>query len=140
MEEGSDRARAQQRTKNLVTMLLGIAAGAWLALVVLQLAWHGDMKDGETVPVWMKLSFAVVPLLLPLIAWRVNFRRAIFFACIVALGYFAHGVMEAMVADDEGEQALAIAELASAALLVIAFGTVGRIERKFARENAAKEL
>jgi uncharacterized membrane protein len=96
---------------------LGLAT--WAALALLQLAWHGWLFPPRTVPVWLALALAVVPLLLPLLALR-NLRRALLWTGILSLFYFCHGVAEAWSAP--GERALAWLEIVLTVLLI---GTLG---------------
>jgi uncharacterized membrane protein len=92
---------------------------AWLALVALQLAWHGWLFPPQTIPLWLVLAVTVVPLLLPLLALR-DLRRALLWVGILSLFYFCHGVAEAWSAPDE--RALAVAEIALTLLLIGALG------------------
>ena len=96
-----------------------IGLGAWAALGLLQLAWHGWLFQPRTMPVWLALAIAVIPLLLPLSAIR-NIRRALLWTGILSLFYFCHGVAEAWSAPDE--RALAWLEIVLAVLLI---GTLG---------------
>jgi len=96
-----------------------IGLGAWAALGLLQLAWHGWLFPPQVVPVSLVLAITVIPLLLPLFAIR-NIRRALLWTGILSLFYFCHGVAEAWSAP--GERALACLEIVLTVLLI---GTLG---------------
>jgi len=93
--------------------------GAWAALGLLQLVWHGWLFPPQTMPVWLALVITIAPLLLPLTAIR-NIRRALLWTGILSLFYFCHGVAEAWSAPDE--RALAWLEIVLTVLLI---GTLG---------------
>ncbi|MFI4958063.1 MAG: DUF2069 domain-containing protein [Lysobacterales bacterium] len=98
---------------------------AWAALVVLQLLWHGWMFPPQTIPVWLVLVVAIVPLLLPLSAIR-DMRRALLWVGILSLFYFCHGIAEGW--SSSSERWLALAEIVLTLLLI---GTLGAgVKRK----------
>ena len=70
-----------------------LGLGAWAALLVLQLIWHGWWFPPQHLPTWVVLAFTVIPLLLPLFALR-NATRALLWVGILSLFYFCHGVAE----------------------------------------------
>ena len=113
-----------------VPALERIALAAWLALVALQPLWHGLLAPPARVPVAVAVLAATVPIALPLLAWRRR-HRALLLASIVALAYFCHGVMEAWAAP--GVRVLALAEAATALVLVVAVGTIGLEGRRARR-------
>lgn len=96
-----------------------VGLGAWAALGLLQIAWHGWLIPPQTMPMWLVLAITVIPLLLPLTAIR-NIRRALLWTGILSLFYFCHGVAEAWSAPDE--RALAWLEIVLTLLLI---GTLG---------------
>ncbi len=92
---------------------------AWAALTALQLVWHAWLFPPQTLPVWLVLAIAAVPLLLPLLAIR-DARRALLWVGILSLFYFCHGVAEAW--SSPGERWLAVIEIILTLLLI---GTLG---------------
>lgn len=111
-------------------VLVRAAFGAWLALLALEVAWHGFLVPSR----WPVVTLAVVPLALPLLALRRGTNRALLIASIVALPYFCHGVMELFA--DPSARLLAAGEVALSVALVIATGTIGMIGRRRARRIA----
>jgi len=100
---------------------LGLAA--WAALFALQLLWHGWLFPAQSLPAWLPLGIATVPLLLPLFALR-RPVRALLWVGILSLFYFSHGVAEAWSAP--GERALAFIEVALTLVLIAALGAGAR--------------
>ena len=96
-----------------------MAFAAWALLAALQIAWHGLLLPPTRMPVVIALGFSLFPLALPLLAIR-HPRRALFWAGLVSLLYFSHGVMEAWSAP--AERGLALAEIALSVLLIAALG------------------
>ena len=96
-----------------------MAFAAWALLAALQIAWHGLLLPPTRMPVAIALGFSLLPLALPLLAIRLP-RRALFWAGLVSLLYFSHGVMEAWSAP--AERGLALAEIALSVLLIAALG------------------
>lgn len=109
MSAGFDRARMARR----------LGFGAWMALLALQILWHGVVLPAPGAAYWPALALAVVPLALPLLAWRKP-MRALLLVGMVALFYFAHGVADVWATP--GARAWASAEIALAVLLVLAYG------------------
>lgn len=107
--ESSLRKRVAQR--------IGLAA--WLALLALQILWHGIVAAPSGVLSWPALSLAVVPLALPLLTWRQP-SRALLLAGMVALFYFAHGIADAW--SMPAVRGWASAEIVLSVLLVLAYG------------------
>lgn len=98
---------------------LRIGFAAWLALLVLQILWHGIVAAPTGVLSWPALALAVVPLALPLLALRQP-SRALLLAGMVALFYFAHGIADAW--SGPAVRGWAIAEIVLSVLLVLAYG------------------
>ncbi len=71
-----------------------VGRAAWAGLAVLQVVWHAWWVPPAQGQALLAAVVAVVPLLLPLLAWR-RPSRALLWAGIVALFYFCHGIMEA---------------------------------------------
>ncbi|KZC40085.1 MULTISPECIES: DUF2069 domain-containing protein [Rhodanobacter] len=99
---------------------------AWAALVTLQFAWHVWLFPPRTLPLWLVLALAVVPLLLPLLAIR-DVRRALLWVGILSLFYFCHGVSEAW--SSAGERWLAVTEIVLTVLLIATLGAGVRRRR-----------
>ena len=116
--------------------LIALSLLAWAGLVLLQLAWHGWLHPPARADVVVIAVIAVLPLLLPLLAWRRGTRRMLLWAGIAALAYFAHGVMEAWAAPEV--RGLALLEAALAALLIVALGSVAITEKRARRAGTAR--
>ena len=103
-----------------------ITAAALLALAALFVLWFHDDKHA----VAALLVFALPPLLLALPAWRGG-RRAAFWAGVLALFWFSHGVMEAYAAPHV--RTFALLEIFLALVIVVASswpGLSGRFSKK----------
>lgn len=106
---------------------IGIAA--WLALALLQVAWHAWLLPPSRMPIAVALLVALLPLALPLAYWRKP-QKALIAAGMVALFYFCHGVAETWTVP--AERALAGIEIALAVVLVLCSA------RKPRRKSAAQ--
>lgn len=104
-----------------------IAFAAWALLAALQIAWHGLLLPPAQIPVAIALGFSLLPLALPLLAIR-HPQRALFWAGLVALLYFSHGVMEAWSAP--AERLPALIEVVLTVLLIGALGADARRGRQ----------
>jgi uncharacterized membrane protein len=69
---------------------------AWLlcALAALQVLWYGWWLPPEQISRAAAISLALVWFALPLLAARADIERGLLVGALMALGYFAHGVME----------------------------------------------
>jgi uncharacterized membrane protein len=103
-----------------------VLCAALLALAALYLGWFAG--DRDRLAAW--LVFALPPLLLAPLAWRG--ARARFWAAVLALGWFSHGVMSAW--SHPGTRALALAEIALA-LLVIGCASGPGMAARFGRSK-----
>ena len=114
--------------------LIALSLLAWAGLALLQLAWHGWLHPpvGARTPVIVLL--ALLPLVLPLLAWRRGARRMLLWAGMAALAYFAHGVMEAWAAPPV--RGLALLEAALAVVLIVALGSVALVEKRARRAGS----
>ena len=106
-----------------------ITGVALLALALLFALWFGRDKHA----VAALLVFALPPLLLALPAWRGG-RRAAFWAGVLALFWFSHGVMVAWTRPPE--RLLAWLEIALA-LLVIGASSWAGLRARFGRRRGA---
>lgn len=73
---------------------------------LLQLCWHGWLYPPATLPLWLVLGIALLPLAALAPAALHSRRRALLVGGIVSLLYFSHGVMEAWSSPDERGLAL----------------------------------
>jgi uncharacterized membrane protein len=105
-----------------------LLCGALLALSVLYVAWFHD----DSRPVAALLVFALPPLLLALGAWRGV--RSRFWAGVLALAWFSHGVMSAWSHPET--RALALAEIALA-LVVIGAANWAGLQAKFGKRRTS---
>ncbi|MDE1893634.1 MAG: DUF2069 domain-containing protein [Pseudomonadota bacterium] len=96
-----------------------LGLGAWAALVVLQLAWHGWLFPPQAIPTWLLLAVTTVPLLLPLRAIG-DVRRSLLWVGILSLFYFCHGVAESW--SSASQRGPALVEVMLTLLLI---GTLG---------------
>ncbi len=67
---------------------------AWAALALLQVVWHAGWHPPVQGSAALAATVATLPLLLPLLAMR-RPSRALLWAGIIALFYFAHGISTA---------------------------------------------
>lgn len=70
---------------------------AWVALVLLQVAWYLWLAPPANAHAELALLLVLPPLLLPLLALRTGPRRALLWVGIIALFYFCHGIVAAWV-------------------------------------------
>jgi uncharacterized membrane protein len=92
---------------------------AWIAQILLQCAWYAWLFPPQRMPVWLALSLAVIPLLLPLLAIG-NVRRALLWVGMLNLFYFCHGVAESW--SSAQERVPAMLEVLFALMLIGALG------------------
>lgn len=105
--------------------------GCWWLLVLLQPGWHGVLQQG---PAGMRLALTglfLLPMLWP--SWMLWRHRAngLFWAAVVSLLYFCHGVMEAWAAP--AERLLALSEVALCLGLIGAVGVDGWHRRQVSK-------
>jgi uncharacterized membrane protein len=91
----------------------------WAGLIVLQPIWHVWLLPDPHTPLRAALLLSLLPLLLPLLAIR-RPARALLWAGIVSLFYFAHGVAEAWAIPSE--RVLALAQIGFSLLLILSLG------------------
>ncbi|MBX3727453.1 MAG: DUF2069 domain-containing protein [Xanthomonadales bacterium] len=110
---------------------LAVVRVGLLALLVLQLVWHGLLPPPRSALGWTALALTVLPLLAVLPgAWRGR-PLPLFWANLLALVYFCHGVTEAWT--EPAQRGLALLEVALAVLVVCAYGLLGIRSRRAAR-------
>jgi len=105
-----------------------LLASALLALVVLYAVWFGTRAQ------WGALAvFAIPPLWLAIALLRGGGARTGFWAGVLALAWFSHGVMVAWTRPPE--RALALGEVALAVAIVLAASLTGLRARFAARSQ-----
>lgn len=90
--------------------------GAWLALALWQILWHGYWLPPTHSKVWVALLIALLPLCLPLLAWR-DRKRMLLVAGMVCLFYFAHGVADLWVMPSQ--HVLALVEVVLSLFVIV---------------------
>ena len=103
---------------------------ALLALAALYVAWFGRQPGP-----WAELAvFALPPALLAVALWRRrDVRRTAFWAGVLALAWFSHGIMVAWTRP--GERGFALVEVALALVVVMAASLPG-LRARFARKRS----
>lgn len=114
---------------------VSLAKGLFWALLLLQPVWHAWLAPPERVAVWLVLGVFLLPLLPVAVLLLRGCPSALFWAGVVALLYFSHGVMEAWAAP--AVRGLALAETCIALALVLAVGFDGLRRRQAAKRAAA---
>ncbi len=111
------------------TCLILIRIGL-LALLALQILWHGFLPPPRSALGWSALTVTVLPLLLVLPgAWR-GWPMPLFWANLLCLLYFCHGVSEAWM--QPAMRGWALLEITLAVLVVGAYGRFGLASRRAA--------
>ena len=105
-----------------------VGAAAWIALIALQFAWYLLIAPPQGASPWIAIALMVPALLLPQFALKDGVRRALFWAAVVALFYFCHGIVAAWIAPNA--RVPAIAECALCVVLIGAVGWIGRREKR----------
>ena len=108
-----------------------VAAAALWSLFALVLLWHGWLAPPRAAPPALIATLAAVPLVPVLVLWLVRPRLGLIFGALIGLGYFAHGLTEAIV--DPGVRWLGVAEAARVLVLIGALGAATRKERRSRR-------
>ena len=114
--------------------LLGI-----VALLALQLLWHGVLLPPRDLSPWIYAVSLCLPLLPAILLALRGQRAAAFAGALAALLYFCHGVMEAMSAP--AERSLALAEIVLSIWVILAYswpGLRGRFSKGTAKEKASE--
>ena len=108
-----------------------LAAAALWSLLGLVLLWHGWLAPPRAAPAALIATLAALPLVPPLVLWFVRPRLGLLFGALLGLGYFAHGLTEAIVEPEV--RWLGIGEVALVLVLIGALGAATRRERRAAR-------
>jgi uncharacterized membrane protein len=104
----------------------GIAA--LIALLALEILWHGWIAPPRSALFWPSLALAAAPLLPALWSAHASLRRGVLIGGIVCLFYFAHGVTTLWNGD--APRWLAATEML---LALIVIGALGWDARKYKR-------
>lgn len=107
---------------------LRLGLGALLALLLLQVAWHGWWMPAVPTRYWPTLAVAVLPLLPGLWTALGNLRRGVLIGGIVCLFYFCHGV--STLYSDAAARVPAAAEIMLSLLVIGASGWDARAYRR----------
>ena len=110
-----------------------VGAAAWIALVALQFAWYLVMDPPTAGSPWLALALTIPPWLLPLAALGRGIRRALFWAGVVALVFFCHGIVAAWTTP--AARVPAMLESVLCALLIGASGWCGVRDRRRRRQD-----
>lgn len=119
-------------------MLLNTVRAGLLALLVLQVFWHGFLPPPRSPLGWSALVIAVLPLLLVLPgAWQAR-PMPLFWANLLCLLYFCHGVSEAWTTPEV--RLWAFVEIVLSVIVVSTYGAFGLNSRRAARAAAASPV
>jgi len=116
---------------NARTSARTIALIAFWLLFALQWAWHGWLSPPVTLSPLVPLLFFAVPLLLPAIGLLRRRPDSLFWAAVISLLHFCHGISEWWT--DPSVTALAAGETVLALLLIGAVGHDGLQRRRRAK-------
>jgi len=95
-------------------------AAALVALLALQIVWHGWWLPSAAADYWPALALAVLPLLPGLWVAGTDLRRGVLIGGIVCLFYFCHGV--SLLYSDAAARIPAALEIALTLLIIGASG------------------
>ena len=116
--------------------MLTVVRTGLLALLILQVAWHGFMPAPRSALGWSAFALAVLPLVLLMPgAWRAR-PAPLFWANLVCLLYFCHGVSEAWT--EPSVRRWALLEVALSVVVVSAYGAFGLRSRRALRAAEAR--
>jgi uncharacterized membrane protein len=110
-----------------------VGVAAWVALILLQLAWYLWLAPPVGGSPGIALFLTLPPLLLPLFALRTSLRRTLLWVGIIALFYFCHGIAAAWVISTARVPALI-----EALLCVVLVGALGADIRYGKRAHGAR--
>ncbi len=108
-----------------------LAALAFWALFALQPAWHLWMAPPTRISGLLATAIMLLPLLPPAVALLLRRPIALFWAAVVSLLHFCHGISELWA--DPAARAPAALQVALATTLVLAVGRDGWLRRRAAR-------
>jgi uncharacterized membrane protein len=110
-----------------------LAAAALWSLFALVLLWHGWLAPPRSAPPALIATLSALPLVPALVLWWLRPRIGLIFGALIGLGYFAHGLTEALV-----EPAVRWLGATEAALVVLLIGALGAATRRERRERCAR--
>ncbi len=97
-----------------------VATLALVLLASLQVLWYGWLAPPATLPVPAALALALLLFAAPLFAARSGVHAGLLIGALIALVYFAHGVMEAFA--NPAVRGLATAEIVFSLTVVLSAG------------------
>jgi len=112
-----------------------LAAAALWSLALFVALWHGWLAPPRAAPAGLIALLAVLPLAPVLVLWLLRPRLGLIFGALVGLGYFAHGLTEAIV--DPDVRLLGAIQASLVLVLIAALGTATRREQRARREAKA---
>jgi len=108
-----------------------LAAAALWSLALFVPLWHGWLAPPRAASAGLVALLAVLPLVPVLVLWLLRPRLGLIYGALVGLGYFAHGLTEAIV--DPDVRLLGGIEASLVLLLVAALGVATRREKRARR-------
>lgn len=111
-----------------------VAVVLFVLLCLLQPVWYLWLAPPTLLPPWLALGLALAPLLPVALLLALRRPTGLFWAGVVSLLYFCHGVMEGWTV--EATRWLGLGEALIAFALVCAVGADGWQKRKAARAAA----
>ena len=108
-----------------------VAAAALWALFAFVLLWHGWLAPPHSAPPALIAALSALPLVPVLLLWWRKPRLGLIFGALIGLGYFAHGLTEALVEPDA--RWLGTIEVALVVVLIGALGAATGHERRARR-------
>lgn len=109
----------------------GLGFAAWIALLALQVLWHGWWQPPAAMTQVAAIILSAVPFAIPLVYWG-RWERALLVAGVLSLFYFAHGIAVAYAAP--GQRTFAVCESVLAVLVILACARMPK-RRTTARSN-----
>ncbi len=105
----------------------------WL-LLALQPAWHLWLSPAQVLPPWFVTAFLTLPLVPPAIGLLLRKASALFWAGVIGLLHFSHGITELWT--DPSVTALALTQVVLTTALICAIGWDGLQKRRAAKALA----
>ncbi|MCK7594327.1 DUF2069 domain-containing protein [Pseudomarimonas salicorniae] len=115
-------------------MARSAAIALFFLLCLLQPVWYLWLAPPASLPAWLALSLALIPLAPVMVLLALGRPSALFWAGVVSLLYFCHGVMEGWTVP--ATRGLGLFEASIAFALVCAVGADGLHRRRAARAAA----
>ena len=109
-----------------------------VALLVLQVLWHGYLLPPETAPRWLVSLLFALPLLPSLLLLAARKAGAQFWGGVAALLYFCHGVSESWT--EAQARPLALLETGLAIWIIVAVSWEGMKARLWNRKKPGSNV